>query len=47
MVEWRVSPDFVPYEEAVTVMERSAKAIFDGSAQEMVWLLEHPPLYTA
>lgn len=46
-MEWRVSPDLVPYEEAVRVMEERVSAIFDGSAEEMVWLLEHPPLYTA
>jgi lipoyl(octanoyl) transferase len=47
MIEWRVSPDLVSYEEAVSTMEMRAKAIFEGCAQEMVWLLEHPPLYTA
>ncbi|NIJ40084.1 lipoyl(octanoyl) transferase [Parvibaculum indicum] len=37
----------VPYEEAVAVMEERAAAIAAGEAPEMVWLLEHPPLYTA
>ncbi len=46
-MEWRVSPDPVPYEEAVALMEERVSGIFDGSAEEMVWLLEHPSLYTA
>ncbi len=45
-VEWRVSDALVPYPEAVAVMEQRAAAIADGSASELVWLLEHPPLYT-
>jgi lipoyl(octanoyl) transferase len=47
MVEWRVSSDLIPYEQAVITMEERAHGIFKGSAPEMVWLLEHPPLYTA
>jgi len=46
-MEWRLSPDPVPYEEAVALMEERVSGIFDGSAEEMVWLLEHPSLYTA
>jgi lipoyl(octanoyl) transferase len=46
-VEWRVADAPVPYEEAVAAMERRIAAIRDGSALELVWLLEHPPLYTA
>jgi len=46
-VEWRVSPGLTPYEEAVTGMEARAAAIAAGEAPELVWLLEHPPLYTA
>lgn len=46
-VEWRVSRDLVPYAQAVEFMEAHAKAIAQGSARERVWLLEHPPLYTA
>ncbi len=46
-VEWRVSDTPVPYEEAVAVMEERAAAIAAGEAPELVWLLEHPPLYTA
>jgi len=46
-VEWRTSPDLVPYEAAVSAMEDRAAAIFAGVAPELVWFLEHPPLYTA
>jgi lipoyl(octanoyl) transferase len=44
---WAVSPGLVPYEQAVAAMEARAAAIADGRAGELVWLLEHPPLYTA
>jgi len=46
-VEWTVSDDLVPYPDAVAAMEARAAAIFAGEASEQVWLLEHPPLYTA
>jgi lipoyl(octanoyl) transferase len=46
-VEWAVSSEPVGYEEAVAFMETRVAAIAAGEAQEMVWLLEHPPLYTA
>jgi lipoyl(octanoyl) transferase len=46
-VEWRVSDGPVPYEEALAFMEQRAAAIRDGAARECVWLLEHPPLFTA
>jgi lipoyl(octanoyl) transferase len=46
-VEWRVSDALVPYKEAVAEMEARADAIARGEAGELVWLLEHPPLYTA
>jgi lipoyl(octanoyl) transferase len=46
-IEWRISTDPVAYPEAVDFMERRVRAIRDGEAQELVWLLEHPPLYTA
>ena len=44
---WAVSPGPVPYPAAVEAMERRALEIADGTARELVWLLEHPPLYTA
>ncbi len=46
-VEWRVSKGLVAYEEAVAWMEARAAAIASGAARECVWLLEHPPVYTA
>src|SRR6266404_4785645 len=46
-VEWRVSAAPVPYPEAVAAMETRVAAIADGQAPELVWLLEHPPLYTS
>ncbi|WP_084398218.1 lipoyl(octanoyl) transferase LipB [Henriciella aquimarina] len=46
-VEWAVSPSRVDYEAAVAFMERRVRAIRDTGAPELVWLLEHPPLYTA
>ena len=44
---WAVSQGRVPYEAAVAAMEARAEAIAEGRAGELVWLLEHPPLYTA
>jgi lipoyl(octanoyl) transferase len=46
-VEWRVSDGQVPYDTALAVMESRVAAIAAGRAAELVWLLEHPPLYTA
>ena len=46
-VEWAVSAAPVGYLEAVAVMEARAAAIAAGEAAELIWLLEHPPLYTA
>ncbi len=46
-VEWRISSGRVGYPEAVAAMEARVEAIIAGQAPELVWLLEHPPLYTA
>lgn len=46
-VRWRISDEPVPYPQALAEMEARAAAIADGKADELVWLLEHPPLYTA
>jgi lipoyl(octanoyl) transferase len=46
-VEWRVAPGLVDYAEAVAFMEARAAAIAAGEAPELVWLVEHPALYTA
>ena len=47
MVEWVISDGLTDYETALDVMEKRAVAIANGTADELVWLLEHPPLYTA
>jgi lipoyl(octanoyl) transferase len=46
-IEWRISDALVPYDEAAAAMETRVAAIHAGTAPEQVWLLEHPPLYTA
>ena len=46
-IEWRVSAGPVPYEEALAFMEWRAAAVREGTEAELVWLLEHPPLFTA
>ena len=46
-IEWRVSEGQIPYDEALSFMNDRAAAIREGSASECVWLLEHPPLFTA
>jgi len=46
-IEWRVSDGLIPYEEALAFMEQRAAAIRAGERPECVWLLEHPPLFTA
>ncbi len=46
-VRWRISDCPISYPDAIAEMEREVAAIADGNAGELVWLLEHPPLYTA
>ena len=46
-IEWRIESRPVAYPEAVAFMEARVAAIRDGNARELIWLLEHPPLYTA
>jgi lipoyl(octanoyl) transferase len=46
-IEWRVSEGQIPYDEALSFMNDRAAAIREGTASECVWLLEHPPLFTA
>lgn len=46
-VEWHISDGLTDYQTALNVMEQRAQDISNGIAREMVWLLEHPPLYTA
>ncbi|EKV29265.1 Octanoate-[acyl-carrier-protein]-protein-N-octanoyltransferase [Caenispirillum salinarum AK4] len=45
--EWRISDGYVAYPDAVATMEERVRAIREDGAPELVWLLEHPPLYTA
>ena len=46
-IEWRIADALVPYETALAAMDERVEAILSGGASEMVWLVEHPPLYTA
>jgi len=46
-IEWRVTPGLTPYPEALAEMERRAAAVGVGAAPELIWLLQHPPLFTA
>jgi lipoyl(octanoyl) transferase len=46
-VEWRIADGLVPYEAALAEMDARSAAVAAGEAAELVWLLEHPPLYTA
>lgn len=46
-LEWRVSPGLTDYATALTDMEQRANAVAAGTARELIWLLEHPPVYTA
>ena len=45
-MEWSTGPGLTPYPDAVATMEARAAAVRDDTADEMVWLVEHPPLYT-
>lgn len=47
MVEWLISERLIEYPSALDTMENRVAGIIDGTAPELVWLLEHPPLYTA
>jgi lipoyl(octanoyl) transferase len=46
-IEWRVSPGLTDYSTALAEMEARASAVAAGDARELIWLLEHPPVYTA
>ena len=45
-IEWRIAPAPVPYAEALATMESRAASVAAGDAGELIWLLEHPPVYT-
>ncbi|MBN8522133.1 MAG: lipoyl(octanoyl) transferase LipB [Alphaproteobacteria bacterium] len=47
LIDWHISQGLVPYEQAVSAMETRVADIRAGKAPEQIWLLEHPPLYTA
>ena len=47
MVDWIITDGLTPYETALDVMDKRVAAIHAGEADEAIWLLEHPPLYTA
>lgn len=47
MVDWIITDGLTDYDEAVAFMEARAEAIHKGEADECIWLVEHPPLYTA
>ena len=47
MVQWEISEDKVGYETALTAMDNHVEKMIQGEAGEKIWLLEHPPLYTA
>lgn len=47
MTEWKISQKPVEYEEALSVMDDRVAAIHAGETDDLIWLLEHPPLYTA
>ncbi|WP_435198777.1 lipoyl(octanoyl) transferase LipB [Qipengyuania sp. 902] len=46
-VEWRAESGQIAYRDALAVMDKRNRAIGEGEASELVWLLEHPPVYTA
>ncbi len=45
--EWRISDALVPYREALAAQQARNEAIQSGDAAELIWMLEHPPVYTA
>ncbi|MBY0582186.1 MAG: lipoyl(octanoyl) transferase LipB [Sphingomonas sp.] len=47
IVEWRIEPTPIDYSDAMEIMTARAAAVAAGSERELVWLLEHPPIYTA
>ena len=46
-MEWKTTSAITPYKQAMTLMEARQHAVQQGTAEELIWLLEHPPLYTA
>lgn len=46
-IEWKISDELIDYEDAVAFMDKRVAQIHNGEAKEMVWLLQHPPIYTS
>lgn len=46
-MEWKITADLVPYPDALATMAERVTALQNGTAEELTWLVEHPPLYTA
>lgn len=46
-MEWRIEPAPIAYPQALAAMEARAAAVIAGDARELIWLLEHPAVYTA
>jgi lipoyl(octanoyl) transferase len=44
---WQIEPGYTPYEAAISAMQARIAAIREGTAPELIWLVEHPPLYTS
>ncbi len=47
MADWQISEGLTPYPDAVEAMEHRVAGIAEGNSRELVWLVEHPPIYTA
>ena len=47
VLEWCITDQLIPYPQALTLMEKRVDALYKGNASEMIWLLQHPPIYTA
>ena len=45
-IEWRRSTGEIPYRDALAEQQARSDALMDGKGQELVWMLEHPPVYT-
>ena len=46
-IEWRVSKELVGFEDALAIMQKRVEEIAAGTAPQLIWILEHPPVYTA
>ena len=46
-IDWRIEKDLIKYEDAINFMEKRVRDIYDNKAQQLIWILEHYPVYTA